>query len=386
MKEKQWSVGEGELFAFHSVLHDQRRHDWKVRQAVREHLPDLVAHEDIQIATSRHAVNVPLPQLKEFRITWDFHQYETVGQTGESQNVNRPRMEGPPRERPSGVQGGDGLGWDVTDAMVTLEDAADIVFEQWALPDVDLAKPSPGIGEEVRVENWGRHGLQSQWARRPTMRESLRRRALSGLPGSPAGLAGGDARYWQHDFLEAEYGGAVVLAMMDTSGSMGAFEKYLAKSFFFWMVEFLRRNYPRVDIVFLAHDVRAREVDEETFFHRGSSGGTVSSSVYRMALDILEQRYPSVRYNRYAFHFSDGGNLTSDNVSAVNLGRNLAKENILFGYGEIHDTDRNPSPLYQAFQENGVGVVLLRTKQDIVRALDQYFIPKGTLNADHSKA
>ena len=34
--------------------------------------------------------------------------------------------------------------------------------------------------------------------------------------------------------------------MMDVSGSMDTFKKYIARSFYFWMVQFLRRTYEAV--------------------------------------------------------------------------------------------------------------------------------------------
>jgi hypothetical protein len=163
------------------------------------------------------------------------------------------------------------------------------------------------------------------------------------------------------------------MALMDTSGSMGNFEKYLAKSFFFWTTEFLRRHYPEVQVVFVSHDVRAREVDEHAFFHQGASGGTVSSSAYRLAYQILQDRYPQDEYNAYAFHFSDGGNLTSDNPLAMKTGLRLNDRVNLFGYGEIHDTERSPSQLFQAFHRESRRAVLLRSKADVLRALVEFF-------------
>ena len=68
---------------------------------------------------------------------------------------------------------------------------------------------------------------------------------------------------------------AVVLAMMDTSGSMGQWEKYMARSFFFWMTRFLRTKYERVEIEFIAHHTEAKVVTEEEFFKKGESGGTI---------------------------------------------------------------------------------------------------------------
>src|SRR5690606_25298991 len=117
---------------------------------------------------------------------------------------------------------------------------------------------------------------------------------------------------------------AVVMAMMDTSGSMGTFEKYVARSFFFWMVRFLRTRYRHVRIVFLAHDTRAREVTEEQFFTKGESDGTRCSSVYEMAMDIIGRRFAPSDYNLYPFHFSDGDNFPSDNQRSQEMMRQLA--------------------------------------------------------------
>jgi uncharacterized sporulation protein YeaH/YhbH (DUF444 family) len=147
--------------------------------------------------------------------------------------------------------------------------------------------------------------------------------------------------------------------------------------------EDLRRTGPRATLArrptlkaALAHDVRAREVDEDAFFHRGASGGTVSSSVYRLALDVLAARYPAERYNAYAFHFTDGGNLTSDNPTALEAGARLAQRVNLFGYGEIHDTARHPSPLFAGFSElERARTVVLRQKADVFRALSVFFAP-----------
>ncbi|AUW94449.1 MAG: DUF444 family protein [Sulfobacillus thermotolerans] len=374
MNDRRYSIGWGEAFQYHAVHRDQWRHDQKVREAVKANLADLVSDEQITLSDGRKVINVPLPLLREFRICFDRQQAQSVGQMGaDSAQGGQP---GRSNAEP-GHEGGHEPGMDVEDTTITLEDAADIVFERLGLPDLDPQKRSLGNGYEDRPQSWSTSGPKSQWVRRPTLRESLKRRALHRQEAAPP-LIAKDFRYWRYDELPQEEGGAVVVAMMDTSGSMGTFEKYLAKSFFFWTVEFLRRNYPRVDIVFLAHDVRAREVDEENFFRRGSSGGTVSSSVYRLALDILADRYPADRYNRYAFHFTDGGNLTSDNALAVEIGGMLAQETNLFGYGEIHDTDRNPSPLYQAFAEaSGIGVTLLRQKEDIFHALEYYFAKDG---------
>lgn len=351
---------------------ERRRHQAKVQEAIRQHLADMVTDEKILVTDGRRTLSVPVPELNEFRIRFDPDPQENVGHQGtEGQSGAGPARPGEGTGK-NGKEGGDQPGLDVEEQEVSMEDIKSAVFSQLELPNLDLTKPAPGAGRDFNPVSLGRHGLMAQWDRKRTLKESLLRQKTH--PGTPSGLIPDDLRFRLFDAVHDDQGGAVVIAMMDTSGSMGSFEKYLAKSFFFWTTEFLRQKYPHVELVFLAHDVRAREVDEETFFHRGASGGTVSSSVYRLGLDIVANRYPLDRYNVYAFHFTDGGNLTSDNTLAVETGSELTRYVTLFGYGEIHDTERNPSPLYQEFQRvPGMGVVILRDKEDIFRAMRQFF-------------
>jgi len=95
---------------------------------------------------------------------------------------------------------------------------------------------------------------------------------------------------------------------MDNSGSMYLNKKYLARSFFFLLYQFVRYRYSHVDLVFINHSTAAREVNEDDFFHRGESGGTLISSGYEKALEIIDERYNPEIWNIYAFHCSDGDN------------------------------------------------------------------------------
>lgn len=114
--------------------------------------------------------------------------------------------------------------------------------------------------------------MMSNIDKKRTLLENLRRNASSGNPGIHS-ISPDDLRYKTWDDITIPHSNAVIIAMMDTSGSMGTFEKYCARSFFFWMTRFLRRQYEKVDIVFLAHHTEAKEVSEHDFFTRGESGG-----------------------------------------------------------------------------------------------------------------
>lgn len=364
------SIGEAMEGFLAGLGDDCRRHDRKVLDAIAHNLVDMVSDDAVMVSDGRRVIKVPLPQFSECRIRF------ADGDPGEGGGSGAKSGEGDGEAHPLAVASKEGAktpGVDIRETTVDIEDIERTLFDDLILPGLDTAKIGPGSASRVRFAGLARTGIISHWDKKATLLANLRRTAAAGVARySP--LSPEDLRFRVADLEEEEAGGAVVLAMMDTSGSMGVFEKYLAKSFFFWTAQFLRSKYPQVDIVFLAHDVRAREVDEDTFFHRGASGGTVSSSVYRLGEEILGERYPRTRYNAYAFHFTDGGNLTSDNQIAVDAAVRLAGQTVLFGYGEIHDSDRGPSPLYQGLSgQPGVGVCILRGRQDVFAALHQFF-------------
>ena len=180
---------------------------------------------------------------------------------------------------------------------------------------------------------------------------------------------------------------AVVIAMMDVSGSMGEFKKYIARSFYFWMVRFLKTKYDNVKIVFISHHTEAKEVTEEQFFTQGESGGTVVSSAYRLALEIIGGRFPAKDWNIYPFHFSDGDNYYSDNDEAVKLADELISTCNLFGYGEIGEEGassyrRSSGALLSIFKDrlksqNRFVGVRIDDKEDVYPALKEFFGKRG---------
>lgn len=157
------------------------------------------------------------------------------------------------------------------EAEVNLEDLEDILFQDMELPHL-----KPKNKEEIEVKSIifndiRKKGMMSNIDKKRTLLENLRRNASSGNPGIHS-ISPDDLRYKTWDDIRTPHSNAVIIAMMDTSGSMGSFEKYCARSFFFWMTRFLRRQYEKVEIVFLAHHTEAKEVSEHDFFTRGESG------------------------------------------------------------------------------------------------------------------
>ncbi len=151
---------------------------------------------------------------------------------------------------------------------------------------------------------------------------------------------------------------------------MDTMKKYLARSFFFLLYQFVRTKYQKVDLVFIAHHSRAREVTEDEFFHKGESGGTLISSGYDKALEIINERYHPSLWNVYAFHCSDGDNFESDNPAALKAARELCEVCNLFGYGEIKPlglryAESTMLDQFEALDTDNFQAVSIERKEDV---------------------
>jgi uncharacterized protein len=232
-----------------------------------------------------------------------------------------------------------------------------------------------------------RSGVMSNLDKRRSILENIRRNAKEAGAAKIGNFKKEDLRFktWEEDIRYES--NAVVIAMMDISGSMGEFKKYIARSFYFWMVRFLKTKYDNVKIVFISHHTEAKEVTEEQFFTQGESGGTVVSSAYKLALSIIKERFPATDWNIYPFHFSDGDNYYSDNDEAVRLADELIKTCNLFGYGEIGEEGassyrRSSGALLSLYKDHlknkdrFIGV-RIDDKEDVYPALKEFFGKRG---------
>jgi len=207
-----------------------------------------------------------------------------------------------------------------------------LAFDDLQLPDLQDKGKQTLKAPVTQFTTLRRTGPQSNLDKRRTLIEAFKRGAREGTPGWQIDPMQ-DARYRSWEIAVEPRRNAVVFAMRDVSGSMGELEAYLCRTFYTWMIRFLRQTYSGVDVVFITCHTEAKEVDEEEFFHAGSSGGTRMASAYELALGMTEQRYPPADWNIYPFLFSDGYNWGDD--ECVDLVQRFLGVSNLVGYGEI---------------------------------------------------
>ncbi len=375
-EDNQQFVISREDWSLHRKGHDdQKRHQEKVQEAIRNNLPDLITEESIIMSNGRDVVKIPIRSLDEYKIRYNYDKNKHVGQgEGDSQVGDVIARDGSNQGPGKGQGAGDKAGEDYFEAEVSLMELEEALFKELELPNLKRKEQEENIVENIEFNDIRKTGLMGNIDKKRTMMTAFKRNAMSGKP-SFHPIHKDDLKFKTWNEVLKPDSKAVVLAMMDTSGSMGIWEKYMARSFFFWMTRFLRTKYETVEIEFIAHHTEAKVVSEDDFFSKGESGGTICSSAYRKALELIEEKYHPNKYNIYPFHFSDGDNLTSDNARCVKLVEDLMKVSNMFGYGEVNQYNRHSTLMsaYKNIKNEKFHYYILKQKADVFHAMKSFF-------------
>jgi hypothetical protein len=360
---------------------DRKRHREKLRKSIRENIADIIAEESIIGRSRDRIIKVPIRGVKEYRFVFGENAGGVGtgdGRTEPGQVVGQAGQKGQKGPGPAGSE----PGVDYYETEISLEELVEIMFEDLELPDLERKMLKEALAERVaRRKGYKRQGVRVHLDRKRTAKARIRRRVASGrlaaLEPAPAEEDDGRFPFRREDLTyrrlvedTREESNAVVICIMDTSGSMDRLKKYLARSFFFLLYQFVCTKYENVHLVFIGHHTQAKEVTEEEFFHKGESGGTLISSGYRKALEIIEDRFHPAHWNIYAFHCSDGDNFDSDNEEALRSARQLCEVCNLFGYGEIkpmgsHYYESSMLERFKRLNATNFQSVLIERREDI---------------------
>lgn len=357
---------------------DQTRHQEKVKEAIKQNLPDLVTEESVILSKGQEVIKIPIRSLDEYKFRYNQNKKQHTGQgNGDSKVGDVVARDGAPKGHGKGQGAGDQAGEDYYEAEISVEQLEKMLFSELELPHLKQKERDQITVTDIEFNDIRKKGLMGNIDKKRTLLEAIRRNALEGSKDRKdlLKMSIDDLRFKTWDEVIQPHSNAVIIAMMDTSGSMGIFEKYVTRSFFFWMVRFLRTKYENVEIIFIAHHTEAKEVSEEDFFSKGESGGTICSSAYRKALEVIESRYSPERYNIYPFHFSDGDNLTSDNERCLKLVKELMNVSNMFGYGEVNQYNRSSTLMsaYRNIKDPRFRYAIIREKSEVYEALKSFF-------------
>ena len=318
-----------------NIERDHGRFKSIVRGKIKENLRKFMSRGEMLGKKGKDIVSIPLPTIELPRFKFGDKKMGGVGQ-GDGDPGTPLGGDG---ESGAG-EAGDAPGEHALEVEMTIDELARILGEELELPSIKPKGSRNVKAKEARYASISRTGPESLRHFRRTFRRALRRQLASGLydPKNPIIIPlREDVRYRAPRDTFKPRSTAVIIHMMDVSGSMGDEQKEIVRTEAFWIDTWLRSQYHGLETRYIIHDAVAREVDEDTFYRTKESGGTVISSAYKLCLEILQKEYPSNEWNIYPFHFSDGDNWSeSDTDECLRLlNERLLPQVNLFCYGQV---------------------------------------------------
>jgi len=310
-----------------------------VRGRVREELRKHLGRQELIGRQGKRVVSIPIPRLETPQFAHDPGS-QGVGR-GDGQNGE-------------GRKAGNEPGQHLLEAEFTVEELAQMLGQALELPRIRPKGRDELERHDGRYTGISTVGPESLRNFKRSYRQALRRLIASGSydPRNPNVLiVRADRRYRSWKSKPKASSNAVIIYVMDVSGSMGADQKELVRIESFWLDTWIRSHYQGTRSVFIVHDAAAKEVDRETFFRIRESGGTVISSAYELCHRVIEERYPPQDWNVYLFHFTDGENYSRQDTERCMgmLNDHLLPTLNLFGYGQVESYGTS-GDFYEALQ------------------------------------
>lgn len=371
-------------------IKDAQRHREKIDEQIRKNVRDVIGEESIISHKEGKKVRIPVKGLKDYMFRHginDGTQRGGVGQGKGNPGDIIARKPGNGRDGNDPIAGNQ-KGEEYMEVEVDIDYLIQIMFEDLGLPYLEeKTKIETLIPVGWKFDGLTKVGTPPRMHKKKTITESLKRtaayiaeimeetkcemltaeKALVQAEGdledaielvkqnkvkddvdtSLLYIEDDDLRYKQVTEEFEPHSNAVVIAMMDVSGSMTPDKKYLSRSFLFWMTEFLKKTYENVQIRFIIHTTDARLVDENDFFRKAEWGGTICHTAFDLANYVLQTEFPIDQWNRYCVYVSDGDAFDPDEtmVSAktlINNGLNMLT------YLEVKPTDNEYGYMYSS--------------------------------------
>lgn len=255
------------------------------------------------------------------------------------------KIDRPPQDDEEGTGGGPGEpGLDEFSFTLTKEEFLELYFSDMELPNFIKENLKGTNKYKWKRTGYTKEGIPPRLDLVKTLKQGLARRIATkkscdicegtgglryptdctncngtGYSGKQRFLDDIDLRYKHFTKQPIPVRQATMILLMDTSYSMGEYEKSIAKKFFLLLYLFLHKVYKKVEVIFVAHTEDAKEVSEEEFFYGQESGGTIVSSGLSLVNKIIDKRIDLNTTNVYISQASDGDNWMEDDEVSTSL-------------------------------------------------------------------
>ncbi len=319
------------------IERDQRRFKQIVRGRVRENLRKYITHGEMIGRKGKDLVSIPVPQLDVPHFRFGNNGAGGVGQ-GDGEEGDQVGRGGEPQEG-AGQAGKDPGGGHVLEVELTLDELAEILGDELELPRIEPKGNATLQQEKAKYNSIRKTGPESLRHFKRTYLGALKRQISTGTyqPHDPRVIPiKEDKRYRSWSTEEQPEANAVIIYMMDVSGSMTDDQKQIVRTESFWIDTWLSQQYNGLERRYIIHDAAAKEVDEHAFYHTRESGGTRISSAYRVCAQLIQESFSPTDWNIYCFQFSDGDNWGEDSEDSLAMLRETILPHVnLFCYGQV---------------------------------------------------
>jgi uncharacterized sporulation protein YeaH/YhbH (DUF444 family) len=322
----------------HPIKRDHARFRKIIKGKIRNGLRKYISSGEMPVSKGKGNYTIPMPSIETPRFKFGERQQGGVGQGDGKPGDSVDGKEG--EGQPGQGEAGEGEGKKELEVELSLEELASILGEELALPNIQPKGKKSLQSETTKYTSIGHVGPDSLKHFKRSYREALKRQIATGTYDvkNPVIIpVRSDFRYRSSDMKVENENAAVVIYMMDVSGSMGDEQKEIVRTESFWINLWLKSQYKDIQIRYIIHDATAKEVDEETFFRTRESGGTLISSAFKLCQEIIDADYNPDEWNIYPFHFSDGDNWSTDDTKLcmeILEGHILPASNV-FCYGQV---------------------------------------------------
>jgi uncharacterized sporulation protein YeaH/YhbH (DUF444 family) len=369
----------------HPIKRDHARFRKIIKGKIRDNLKKYVSRGEMPIPKGNGQFKVPMPSINtpQFR-------FGDKSQGGSGQGDGQPGdpVDGgqPGEGQPGEGEAGQDEGSKELDVEMSLDELASILGDELELPKIEPKGKKNMQSTVDRYTSIGTVGPDALKHYKRSYKEALKRQIAMGTYDKDNPIIipiRSDMRYRSADTKVEFENSAVVIYMMDVSGSMGDEQKEIVRTESFWINLWLKSQYKDIEIRYIIHDATAKEVDEETFFQTRESGGTLISSALKLCREIIDEDYNSAEWNIYPFHFSDGDNWSTEDTK---LCLDILKDDIIpqsnvFCYGQVesrYGSGQFYKDLATAFGEENDDVILskIKNKEAILDSIKD-FLGKG---------
>lgn len=323
---------------------DRTRHREKLEKAIRGGITDIIAEESIIGQDGSKKIKIPVRGIKEYQFIYGDNTKQVGSAPGHDVQRGQKIGESQPGKQP-GNKAGQDKGEEIYEIEVTLAEIIQYMFDSLKLPNMAKKRLGQMSADRLKRSGYRKQGIRARLDKKETMIARLKRKNSSIRAGKIE--PDSDERFPFHEndmtyrhiiHKQKDCNNAVIFFVMDVSGSMDQKKKFLARSFFFLLYQFIKTKYENTDVVFVAHATEAHECDEKQFFTYSPNGGTFISPSMVMVKNIIDDRYDPSEWNIYTFYCGDGDNWDSDNQHILPAFRSVWEVCQMMAYIEICPT------------------------------------------------